>query len=138
MNKYEKVNRLNDKEFKRVVGVKKEVFEKMIKVYKAKREEIKSEFGVGGRKPKLIDEDKVLMMLEYYREYRTFLHMSVDYGVSESTTQRVVSEVETILIKSGEFSLPSKKALYGDNIELDFVVVDVTEMPIQRPKKSKN
>ena len=136
MNKYEKVNRLNDKEFKRVVGVKKEIFEKMIKVYKTKRAEIKSEFGVGGRKPKLIDEDKVLMMLEYYREYRTFLHMSVDYGVSESTTQRVVNEVEIILIKSGEFSLPSKKALYGDDIELDFVVVDVTEMPIQRPKKN--
>jgi len=64
--------------------------------------------------------------------------MSVDYGVSESTSQRVVNEVETILIKSGEFSLPSKKALYGEDVALDFIVVDVTEMPIQRPKKSKN
>jgi hypothetical protein len=44
---------------------------------------------------------------------------------------------EKVLIKSGKFSLKSKRALYGDDIDLEFVVIDATESPIQRPKKSK-
>ena len=76
-------------------------------------------------------------MLEYYREYRTLAHMGFDYGVSEAVGSKLVREVESVLIKSGKFSLPSKRALYANDIELDFILIDVTEMPIQRPKKSK-
>ena len=77
-------------------------------------------------------------MLEYYREYRTLAHMGFDYGISEPVASKLVREVESVLIKSGKFSLPSKRALYKSDIELDFVLIDVTEMPIQRPKKSKD
>ena len=62
-------------------------------------------------------------------------HIGFDYGISEASTCRYVKEVEEILIKSGQFSLPGKKKLQGDNIEI--VVIDATEMPIQRPKKNK-
>ena len=108
----------------------------MIAIFITYEKERTKNHGVGGKKS-LSPEDKVLLMLSYYREYRTLEHIGFDYSVSESTASRVVREVEDILIKSGKFSLPSKRALYEDNIDLEFIVIDATESPIQRPKKSK-
>ena len=137
MSKYEKLEQLNDVKFKRLIGVKRKTFDAMLLEYNKFREQVIKNFGKGGAKQKLTSEDKILLMLEYFREYRTLAHIGFDYGVSEATASRVVKEVENILIKSKRFSLPSKRALYGDDVELNFVVIDVTEMPIQRPKKSK-
>ena len=77
-------------------------------------------------------------MLEYYREYRSMAHMAFDYEVSEATVSRIIKEIESVLLKSGKFSLPSKKALYeGSDIELEYILIDATECPVERPKKSK-
>ena len=46
-------------------------------------------------------------------------------------------DVESVLIKSGKFSLPSKRVLYEADNEIEFVIIDATESPIERPKKSK-
>ena len=135
MSKYEQIQKKTPKNFKRLIGVNEETFKAMISVFKAYETERKSSHGVGGRKS-LIPEDKVLLMLSYYREYRTLEHIGFDYGVNEATASRIVREVEDVLIKSGKFSLPSKRALYGDEIDLEFIVIDATESPIQRPKKS--
>ena len=87
----------------------------------------------------MCEEDRVLFMLEYYnREYRTLYHMGIDYGISEGHASKIVRDVESVLIKSGKFSLPSKRALYEADSEIEFVIIDATESPIQRPKKSKN
>ena len=137
MEKYKNLNQLNEKNFKRIIGVKRETYELMLKEFKKYEKERTKNHGVGGRKQKLCEEDKVLFMLEYYREYRTLAHMGFDYGISEPVASKLVREVESVLIKSGKFSLPSKRTLYKSDIELSFVLVDVTEMPIQRPKKSK-
>lgn len=136
MSKYEQLTKKEPKNFKRLIGVNKETFEAMIDVFKSYEDERTKSHGIGGRKS-LLPEDKVLLMLSYYREYRTLEHIGFDYGVSEATASRVVREVEKVLIKSGKFSLPSKRALYGDEIDLEFVVIDATESPVQRPKKSK-
>ena len=137
MDKYKNLNKLNDKSFKRIIGVKRETYKVMLEEFKKYEKDRKKHHGIGGRKPKLCEEDKLLFMLEYYREYRTLAHMGFDYGVSEAVGSKLVKEVESVLIKSGKFSLPSKRALYANDIELDFILIDVTEMPIQRPKKSK-
>lgn len=135
MSNYEKLQKKAPKIFKRLIGVNQDTFNEMISIFKAYEIERKKNHGVGGRKS-LIPEDKVLLMLSYYREYRTLEHIGFDYGVSEATASRTVREVEDVLIKSGKFSLPSKRALYGNDIDLEFIVVDATESPIQRPKKS--
>ena len=138
MSKYEKVEKLDNATFKRLVGVEKETFAKMVEVAKEYEENRKKELGIGGRKQSLCIEDKILLMLEYYREYRTLAHIGLDYGVSEATAWRVVRNVEEILIKSGNFSLSGKKVLKDKNdVEIAYVVIDVTESPIQRPKKTK-
>jgi hypothetical protein len=46
--------------------------------------------------------------------------------------------VEDTLIKSGHFTLPGRKALVKSDVEYEVVLVDATESPVQRPKKSKN
>ena len=138
MRKIDKLAKVNKENFKRLVGVKRSTFEEMVKEYKKAEEERKKGHKVGGRKPKLCEEDRVLFMLEYYREYRTLYHMGIDYGVSEGHASKIVRDVESVLIKSGKFSLPSKRALYESDTEIEFVIIDAIETPIQRPKKSKN
>ena len=41
-------------------------------------------------------------------------------------------------MKSGQFSLPGKKALQDSENIIEVIVVDVSEQPIERPKKSKD
>jgi hypothetical protein len=91
----------------------------------------------GGRTRSLVPSDELLLTLEYYREYRTFKHLSVDYEVSESTAHYVVTKVEKLLIKDQRFHLsPLKHTKPSDTQTIDVVVVDVTESPCERPKKS--
>ena len=138
MRKVDKFEKVNEENFKRLVGVKRATFEVMVKEYKEAEKERKKGHKIGGRKPKLCEEDRVLFMLEYYREYRTLYHMGIDYGISEGQASKVVRDVESVLIKSGKFSLPSKRVLYEADSPIEFVLIDATESPIQRPKKSKN
>jgi hypothetical protein len=45
--------------------------------------------------------------------------------------------VENVLIQEGTFQLPGKKALLAKENAGRTLVVDVTESPIERPKKNK-
>ena len=63
--------------------------------------------------------------------------MGIDYGISEGQASKLVRDVESVLIKSGKFSLPRKRVLYEADNEIELVIIDATESPIQRPKKSK-
>lgn len=124
--------------FKRLVGVSRDTFEKM--VVEAQRTAKVSKHKVSGKKrgPKAIlsKRDEVLMLLMYYREYRTFFHIASTYGISETQCWRIVTGLEKLLIKSNLFHLPGKKKLTTDNKEWEVVVVDVSEHSIERPKKS--
>ena len=89
--KYRKVNKLKDEDFRRVVGVKRETFKEMVKILKKHYRQNKTK---GGTTKSLSANDETLMMLEYYREYRTFKHLGVDYEVSESIAHYIVSKIE--------------------------------------------
>jgi hypothetical protein len=135
--KYYKVNKLNDKDFRRVVGVKRDTFKEMVKVLRKHYRQTKAK---GGRSKFLSANDEILMMLEYYREYRTFKHLGVDYEVSESTAHYIVTKIEKILIVEPQFHLEKLKHIepQGDDNDISITVVDVTETQCERPKKSKN
>ena len=134
--KYRKVNRLGQEDFKRVVGVSRETFKEMVKVVRRyyRKKKLK-----GGRKRSLSANDEMLMMLEYYREYRTFKHLGVDYEVSESTAHYIVTKIEKILIEEKRFHLEKLKQIEPreEGGEIEITVVDVTESECERPKKSK-
>ncbi|MBP6869890.1 hypothetical protein KBC04_03345 [Candidatus Babeliales bacterium] len=77
------------------------------------------------------------MMLEYAREYTTYASIGLTYGLSEPTTFKVIRWVEDVLIKDNRFHLPGKNALFKDENNFEIILVDVTESPIERPKKNK-
>lgn len=130
---YEQVKDLKSGDFKRLCGVRPETFAQMIEVV---RTQIKPKRKTG-RPGKLSLEDQLLMTLEYWREYRTYFHIGQSWGVNESTAYRIVKKIEDMLVNSRAFTLPGKKKLQKSDYKLEVVVVDVTETPIERPKKTK-
>ncbi|MDJ0690766.1 MAG: transposase family protein [Xenococcaceae cyanobacterium MO_188.B32] len=123
---------LTAEKFKRRFGVKKKTFERMVKAFK---QQIPDTPRVG-RPWELGREDQILAALEYWREYRSYFHIATDFAVSESTVCRAVHRVENILIASGLFRLPGKKDLIRGFARPEVIVMDVTETPIERPKRS--
>jgi Helix-turn-helix of DDE superfamily endonuclease len=123
------ITHLKDSDYKRLTGVRRETFDKM-------RVEIEAQAPQFGRPPKLSSGDQLLMTLMYWREYRTQFHISQSYGVSESHVSRTVRKVEDILVRSGQFTLPGKKVLQASDLIIEAILVDATEQPIERPKKS--
>ena len=131
--KFDNLKQSSDEVFRRITGVKRTTFEGMLTIL---REALVVKKAKGGRPYKLSLEDILLMTLEYLREYRTYAHIAMSYGLSESNTYLAIKWVEDTLIKSPEFRLPGKKALLKNDMELEVVLVDVTESPIERPKKN--
>lgn len=131
--KYDKIKSLSDEQFRRITGLKRNTFEKMIEILS---EAYKTKKAKGGRPSKLSIEDMLLMAMEYIREYRTYLHIASSYGIAESNAYATIKWVEDTLIQTKEFKLPGKKALLKSDNEIEVVLVDVTESPIERPKKT--
>lgn len=131
--KFENLINLSGQQFRRITGVKRNTFDKMVEIVTA-ADKIKK--AKGGRPNSLSIENRILMTLEYLREYRTYLHIAASYGISESNTFENIRWIENVLIKSKEFSLPGKKALLKSDHEFEIVLVDATESPIERPKKN--
>ena len=135
MDKYEKIKDRKDGDFKRLTGVRKKTFQKMLEtviLHEKKRKKI------SGRPLKLNYENQILMMLEYLREYRTYYHIAADYGISEANCYKLIKRIEEILVKSEYFRLPDRKQLADENSNIEVVIVDATETPIERPKKNRN
>ena len=62
----------------------------------------------------------------------------MDFGIHESSVSRIIRKVEDVLIDSGKFELPKKlPSRVDDDINWSVVIVDATETPIERPKKTK-
>ena len=137
--RWQRVKNLSETQFKRLVGVKPSTFETMLLEAKriSKLEAKKITGKKRGPKDKLNWYDKVLMMLMYYREYRTFAHVGASYNISEAQCWRIVTTLEQWLIKSKLFHVPGRKKLTQSDVQWDVVVVDVSEHPIERPKKNR-
>ena len=131
-NKEEAARKLSEAQFKRIIGVTKATYAEMVSVLE---EEYAKKHKRRGRHSNLSVELQLLMALEYLRQYTTFAELGFNYGVCESTAQNYVVWVEDTLVKCRKFALPGKKALLED-AELEVVLVDVTESPIERPKKN--
>ena len=135
MDNEKRIKNLKEEQYQKIFGIKKKTFDKMLEILNNSYIELHSQ---GGKNPKLSVLDKLIIMLDYYREYRSMENIAFDYGVVKSTICDSVKWVENILIKDGTFSLPKKRKLQEDNIEVEVLLVDATECEIERPKKNKN
>ncbi len=130
--KYDKIKNYKDEEFRRLSGVKRSTFTKMIEILEESETKKKAR---GGKPNALPMEERLLMALEYLREYRTYFHVASSYGVSESSCYRNIKWIEETLIKQPDFALPGRQALVKSDMEYEVVLIDATETPIERPKK---
>ena len=127
--KYEHLSRFNNVEFKRLVGVPRPLFSKMITILEAFELAKKK----SGRPHSLTIENQLLLILNYLRSYHTQIELAAAFGIAESNVNRTIQKVENALIRSRVFALPKRNQNIADQ---DFVIIDVTESPIERPKKT--
>lgn len=127
--RYETIKDLKEADFKRLTGVYRPTFEQMLTV-------VAKGLRAFGRPPKLSRADQLLLTLMYWREYRTEFHIAQSYGVSEATVCRTIRKVEDALARSKQFRLPGKKVLHASETVFEVVLVDASEQPIERPKKT--
>ena len=73
MERWHSAFRTNDKEFKELFGVKKEIFHAMLAVLTDAREKRRRK---GSPRPKRSVGDPLLLTLQYWREYRTMAHLA--------------------------------------------------------------
>jgi hypothetical protein len=132
--KYDQVQGIGDEKFRRLTGVRRATFNKMVEILRTADCQKKAR---GGRKNKLSIENQLLMALEYLREYRTYFHVGQSYGISESSAYKAIKWIEDTLIKHPDFALPGRKALLKSDQEYEVICIDVAESPIERPKKNK-
>ena len=120
--------------FKRLYGVKPDTFEKMRSILQKAYDALHQK---GGKPPKLTVENKLYSTLKYLREYRTMDSLAAEYGVCKGTVCLSIQWVEDTLAEDGSFALPGKKKLKRKSASIQYVVVAVTESPINRPKKNQ-
>jgi hypothetical protein len=88
----------------------------------------------GGKPPKLTVKNKLDITLKYLREYRTMDSIAAEYGVCKGTVCLSIQWVEDTLVKDGTFALRGEKVLKRKSASIRYVVVDVTESPINCPQ----
>ena len=101
------------------------------------REKYAEEHTQGGQ-PGLPIELRLTLALEYWREYRSFRHMANDHQIGKTIINDAVIWVENVLSESEEFKLKDLKERFKpneeDETEIEVVIIDVEEQPIERPK----
>jgi predicted DNA-binding protein YlxM (UPF0122 family) len=133
MDNETRIKNLKEEKYMALFGVRKPTFDAMFAILKCAYEEMRKK---GGRKRKLSVLDMLVIMLGYYRDYRTMENIAFDYGVHKQRICEAIAWVEQMLIKEGTFSLPSKRELLKDDSEVIIAIVDVTEQETERPKKT--
>lgn len=134
---FENLKKLKNKEFYRYFGIKRfhfnEMLEKLIEIEKLEK--------IKGRKNKLTVEERLMMTLEYWKEYYTFFQMSIKYKISTSSCFRNINWIENTLSQHADYQ--SLKEKYKSKIdkkqenpnEFQFYLIDSTEIEIERPTK---
>ncbi|BBI17210.1 ISRin1, transposase orfA [Neochlamydia sp. S13] len=103
MEKYEELKVLSAEQFRRLTGVKRETFERMVEVLV---EAQNRRYRRAGRRGGLSIQDKLLMALEYLREYRIYFHFSFQcfQDVVERSQDCIFSQTERT--PPGEIKIP--------------------------------
>ena len=99
--KYEEISKYSDKKFKRVVGVNRTTFKRMLEIL----EEEYEQRHLRGRSTKLSLEDMLLVAMEYWYEKRTYEHIAASYKLAASNVCRSIKWIEEVLARDGTFQV---------------------------------
>lgn len=120
--------------FNRLFGISVSQFEGiLLKVTPQWQKHVINHYKRPGRDYKLELADRLLLLLLYYRSYITQLFVGYLFGIDDSRVCRIIQKLEPILAK--ELALTKTKYLSQEEIET--LIVDATEQPIERPRKNQ-
>ena len=125
----------SDERFLRDVGISKATFQQLldkVATYLAVQRE-KNPMKKRGLKSMIGLADQLLLTLTYLRHYPTFAKLGKEFSISESYANKIYHRMLDILVRV--LPMNSKKELLRS--DLDSVVIDVTEQPIERPKQQQ-
>lgn len=84
-----------------------------------------------GLKSSISLADQLLLTFRYLRHYPTFARLGEEFGICESYANKIYHGILNILLKV--LKMNNRNELM--NRDLDTVLIDVTEQPIERPKR---
>ena len=117
------------------MGISKATFQQLldkVATYLAVQRE-KNPMKKRGLKSTISIADQLLLTLTYLRHYPTFAKLGKEFSISESYANKIYHRMLDILVRV--LPMNSKKELLRS--DLDSVVIDVTEQPIERPKQQQ-
>jgi len=125
----------NEKKFARMSGLKKELFNKLVdKVQKQiGKHHRENPLSTRGKKPVMGLENKLLLMLMYYREYHTCLSISEMFGISEGYANKIVHKMSRLVVKA----LPLGRKRKVGSKAIKAVLIEASEQNIERPQRKQ-
>ena len=135
MSKYSIIKEMSVKKFIRRVGINKIAFEILSEQLKKEIEKEKQANPISkrGRKSTLCVEEQLLLCMFYLRNYRTFLELGEEFGISEGYANKLFHKISKQLVMI--LKLPSNTELTKEGLKA--VVIDASEQQIERPVKKQ-
>jgi hypothetical protein len=120
--------------FQRLFGVSIAEFERILKAVEPEWEKkVIKQYKRPGRNYKLELSGHILMLLLYYRSYTTQIFIGFLFGIDDSRVCRNIRTLEPILAKI----MAITKTRHLSQQEVEEIIIDATEQPIERPKKGQ-
>ena len=135
MKRYAKIIKQSDRSFKRQTGLSIDNFNQLLQQLRLHIAQLKidnplKDRGLSGE---LSLEDKLLLTLYYIRHYPIFLLLGQIFNISESYANKLYHKTINMIIKIAH--VKGVKSLVNSTIK--DIVIDVSEQPVERPKKGQ-
>lgn len=135
MLRFKSLSELSGDEFTRKTGLPRSCFLELLSLIESNIEQTKQAHPLKRRgcKSALKVEDKLLLTLYYLRHYPTFDILADMFSVSSSYANDIYHQYSSIMVNV--LHVEGAKSLKLQNLET--ILIDVTEQPIERPKKGQ-
>lgn len=124
----------DEQKFARMSGLKKSLFDILVQkvMQQIEAHQRAHPISARGKKSEMSIENKLLVMLMYYRNYHTYLTLSELFGISEGYANKLFYRMSKLVVKA----LPlGRKRVCGEAIKA--VLIDASEQRIERPQKKQ-
>lgn len=132
MQYYEKYLQFSEEKFRRMTGLSKQQFSKILVLF---LDYVDKYWTKRGRPSNFTLSDRLLLTFRYLRDYPTFVVLGNEFGISESFSNKIFNKVIKSLLQI--LKLPNLKDLENNGTIIEKVLIDVSEQETERPKKNK-
>lgn len=118
--------------FNRLIGMKVKDFDSILeKLTPLWQKKVLEAYKRPGRNFKVELADMLMMLLIYYRSYITQEFLGYLFGIDDSRVCRLIKKIEPLLARI----VAIRKDRHLSQEELESLIIDATEQPIERPKR---